>query len=143
MAVESTIRTGNLDFEVVVSGHVLTVDVTEKLGGSDKGPDPHDYLVTALAGCTTITMQMYANRKGIPLESADVKIHITKEGSENRISREIKLIGALTEEQKQTLFAIAEKCPIHNFLERGAKIESRLIEEQKSKQSQKSQSLLS
>ena len=88
---------------------------------------PQDYLLAALAGCTTITMQMYANRKGIPLKSADVKIQITKEGAENQILREIKLIGDLTEEQTQKIFEIAEKCPIHNFLERGAKIESRLI----------------
>jgi putative redox protein len=105
----------------------LATDVPEKLGGGNKAPDPHDYLVAALAGCTTITMQMYANRKGIPLESADVKVQIVQEGAENRISREIKLIGDLTDEQRQKLFAIAEKCPIHNFLERGAKIESRLL----------------
>lgn len=127
MAVESTLKTGNLDFEIVVSGHRLTVDVSEKLGGGNKAPDPHDYLLAALAGCTTITMQMYANRKNIPLVSADVKITIVKEGAENHILREIKLIGDLTEEQSQRLFEISEKCPIHNFLERGAKIESRLI----------------
>ena len=122
MPVESTKRNGNLDFEVMVSGHKLIADVTTRLGGANLGPDPHDYLLTALASCTAITVQMYANRKGIPLKSSDVKIKITKEGPENEILREIKFEGDLTEEQRHSLVAIAEKCPIHNFLVRGAKI---------------------
>jgi putative redox protein len=67
---------------------------------------------------------MYAERKGIPLESADVKIKIVEEGTENRLLREIRLVGTLNEEQRQRLLAIAEKCPIHRFLSRGAQIET-------------------
>lgn len=126
MAVESTKRLGDLDFEVMVSGHRLVADVPERLGGQNLAPDPHDYMLTALATCTAITLQMYAKRKGIPLLSSDVKIRITQEGAENQILREIILHGDLTEEHRQSLFRIAEKCPIHNFLERGAKITSHL-----------------
>lgn len=128
MSVESTTRTGTLEYEIMVSGHKLIVDVAENLGGGNKGPNPHDYLTAALAGCTAVTMQMYANRKGIPLNSADVKVRIVKEGTENQIERDIKLFGDLTKEQSQRLFEIAEKCPIHNFIERGAKIQSRLVD---------------
>jgi putative redox protein len=98
--------------------------VTVGSGGSKRGPDPHDYLQTALAACTALTMQMYAERKGIPLESADVKIKIVEEGTENRMLREIRLVGTLNDEQRQRLLAIAEKCPIHRFLSRGAQIET-------------------
>jgi putative redox protein len=73
---------------------------------------------------------MYANRKGIPLDSVDVKISIAKEGKDgNEIRRDIRFHGNLSEEQKTSLFAIAEKCPVHRFLERGAKIESHLVSE--------------
>jgi uncharacterized OsmC-like protein len=54
----------------------------------------------------------------------DVKITITAEGEENRILREIHFVGELTEKDRQSLFAIAEKCPIHKFLTRGATITS-------------------
>jgi len=127
MPVESTTRRENLSFEISVSGHKLIADVSEKLGGANEGPDPHDYLQAALAACTAITMQMYANRKGIPLTSSDIKVQIIKEGLENQIRREIKLIGDLTEEQRTSLFNIAEKCPIHHLLQRGAQIESHLV----------------
>lgn len=122
MSVESTMRNGKLDFEINVNGFKIVSDVSEKNGGSGLGPNPHDLLEAALAACTAITMQMYANRKGYPLKSSDVKIKITKEGAENEITIDITLHGDLTAEQRASLLAISEKCPIHHFLERGAQI---------------------
>jgi putative redox protein len=124
MPVDSTRRIQNFAYEIEVSGYRLISDVTVGSGGSNQGPDPHDYLQTALAACTVLTMQLYADRKGIPLESADVKVKITAEGSENRMHREIRLIGKLSDEQRQRLLEIAEKCPIHRFLSKGATIET-------------------
>ena len=124
MPVESTRRIQNFAYEIEVSGYRLVSDVTVGSGGTNQGPDPHDYLQTALAACTALTMQLYADKKGIPLQSSDVKVKITEEGNENRIHREIRLIGTLSDEQKQRLLEIAEKCPIHRFLSRGAKIET-------------------
>lgn len=128
MSVQGTKHTGKLAFTVSVGDFQIVTDVKEQLGGENKGPDPHEYLETALAACTAITLQMYANRKGIPLVSSDVKITIVKEGPENEIRREIKLLGDLTEEQRKSLFVIAEKCPIHKLLSRGAHIESLLVD---------------
>jgi putative redox protein len=102
----------------------LIADVTVGSGGSNQGPDPHDYLHTALAACTALTMQLYADKKGIPLESADIKVKIVAEATDNRILREIRLIGKLSDEQRQRLLEIAERCPIHRFLTNGAKIET-------------------
>ena len=102
-------------------------DVPQQLGGTDAGPGPRDYLETALAACTAITMQQFADREGIPLVSSDVKIRILNEGDINQIYREITLIGELlTDEQRESLFAIAEECPLHRFLTKGAEIQSRL-----------------
>lgn len=129
MSVESAKKINKFEFEISVSGHKVMTDVQEKLGGQNRAPDPHDYLLAALAGCTVITIQMYADRKQFPLDYADVKIKILQEGAENKIHREIKLIGDhLTVEQKNSLFAIAEKCPVHHFLQRGAAISSTLSE---------------
>lgn len=118
-----------LAYDFKLPEFMIRVDVPQSKGGTHTAPDPHDYLEVALAGCTAITIQMYANRKGIPLKSVDVKIKITKEGPEgNEISRELKFEGDLSQEQKNSLLAIAEKCPIHRFLEKGAKIVSRMSE---------------
>lgn len=130
MSIESSKHLEGLAYDIKLPEFLIRVDVKEKLGGANSAPDPHEYLEASLAGCTAITVQMYANRKGIPLESVDVKISIVKEGSDgNEIRRDIRFYGNLTEEQKASLFAIAEKCPIHRFLERGAKIESHMMDE--------------
>lgn len=130
MPVVSSKRIEGLAYDIKLPEFLIRTDVKEEIGGTNTAPDPHDYLQIALAGCTAVTIQMYANRKGIPLESVDVKISITKEGKEgNEIRRDLHFYGNLTEEQKASLFAIAEKCPIHRFLERGAKIESHMMDE--------------
>ena len=128
MAVDSTKRIENFEYELDVKGFKVRTDVEQDLGGSNHAPDPHDYLQVALASCTAITLQMYAKRKGFDLGSVDVKIRITEEGAQNVIQREIKLIGNLTHEQKQNLMAIAERCPIHKFLEKGAQINTLAVE---------------
>ncbi|AZZ35495.1 hypothetical protein CIK05_01320 [Bdellovibrio sp. qaytius] len=122
MSVESTHLTGKLKCEVKTREFLVNSDVSVQLGGDNSAPDPHQYLEVALASCTAITVMMYAKRKAIPLEDIDVSVHITAEGEVNAISRNVKLIGNLTPEQKDSLMVIADKCPIHKFITRGAKI---------------------
>ena len=40
----------------------------------------------------------------------------TKEGKIDRIDREIRLEGELTEEQRARMMEIADKCPVHRTL---------------------------
>ena len=126
MAVTSTQLLEGFAFEIKVDTFTIRTDVKEKLGGQNSAPDPHDYLEASLAACTAITVQMYAKRKGIPLDYANVNVKITAEGVQNEISREVTLMGALTDEQKTQLLAIADKCPIHKFLSKGAVIHTQL-----------------
>lgn len=127
MSVESTRILDGLAFEIQSHEFKLRVDTSEKNGGKNSAPNPHDYLEIALAGCTAITVQMYAQRKNIPLEYSDVKIKITAEGASNEILREIKFVGNLTDEDKNKLMVIAEKCPVHKLLSAGAKITSVMV----------------
>ena len=127
MSVTASKLLEGLSFEIQTEDFKVTSDVSASLGGKNSAPSPHDYLEIALAGCTAITLQMYAKRKSIPLQYADVKIKIIKEGAVNEITREIALIGDLTEEQKKSLLVIADKCPIHKFLSTGAQINTSLV----------------
>jgi putative redox protein len=124
MSAESTKLIEGFCFEVQSNNFKVMADVSEKLGGKNTAPSPHDYLGVALASCTAITVQMYAKRKNFPLDYTDVKISFLKEGVENEILREIKFVGTLSEEQTKTLLMIADKCPIHKLIEKGAKITS-------------------
>ena len=128
--------------DVVVGKHRLVGDEPVSAGGSDAGPDPYDYLLTALGVCTSMTVGLYARRKQMPLESITVSLwHSriyandceeceTKEGMLDRIELEVELTGPLNAEQHAKLMEIAAKCPVHRTLT--SEINIRLRPSQKS-----------
>jgi uncharacterized OsmC-like protein len=129
---------GSLEQEVLVGRHRLTADEPEGQGGHDAGPSPYDYLLVALGTCTSMTLALYARRKGWPVEGITVtlahsRIHATdcaecetKDGHIDRIDREIGLAGPLTDEQRTRLLEIAERCPVHRTLTSEVSIRTRL-----------------
>ncbi len=117
-------RKDGLVAELSVRDHHFLAGLPEKLGGHDEGPNPHELLEAALTACTILTAQMYAARKGFPLDSADVTVKIISEGPETVISREVSFRGNLTDEQKARLSEIVERCPIHLLLESKVKIDT-------------------
>ncbi|HYO90036.1 MAG TPA: OsmC family protein [Pyrinomonadaceae bacterium] len=107
----------------------LLIDEPESLGGDGAGPDPYTLLLSALGGCISMTVTLYARRKGWPLERVQVRLRQqrqhakdcaecarTTEGFIHRIERSVTLEGNLTEEQHARLQEIAHKCPVHKTL---------------------------
>ncbi len=118
------------NYSVVLKGHndlQIISDVTAAQGGDDVALDPHEILEASLGACTSITLAMYAKRKNWNLLDAEVEVKIEKEGTESLLTRKIKLIGDLTEEQRQGLLAVANKCPIHKLLTSRIEIQSTLV----------------
>lgn len=108
--------------------HQLLADEPADNGGRDLGPNPYEYLLAALGTCTSMTVRMYANRKQIALDNIRVqlkhsRIHAedclaceSQQGMVDRIDKTITLEGNLTQEQKDRLLEIADKCPVHKTL---------------------------
>jgi putative redox protein len=126
--------------EISAGSHYLKADEPVASGGTDTGPSPYDLLLAALGACTSMTISLFARRRGWPLEAVTVRlrhsrVHAedcadceTKEGKLDRIEREIGLRGELGEEQRRQLLAIADKCPVHRTLTSEIWIDSRLRE---------------
>lgn len=108
--------------------HTFIADEPEDLGGADMGPMPTQLLAASLGSCTSITLRMYADRKQFPLNSVEVLVNIDKvSAEENKFSRKIRLVGDLTEEQRERLLQVANACPVHKILSGKIHIDTSLV----------------
>jgi putative redox protein len=103
----------------IARGHQLTVDEPRQQGGDDEGPTPQELLAASLAGCTAITMAMYAERKDWEIGTIEVACEYTvaERGAPTRFGLVLRLPRGLTDEQVQRLRVIAGKCPVHRTLD--------------------------
>ena len=116
--------------------HHMLADEPQAYGGTDRGMSPYGFLSAGLGACTSMTIRMYARRKGWPLDhvSVDVshdKVHAQDAAAQgnakaDRFRRVIRLEGDLDDDQRAKLLEIADKCPVHRTLERSAKVETEL-----------------
>ena len=110
-------------------GKTFTLDEPESVGGDGAGPDPYTLLLAALGGCTSITLMMYARRKGWNLERVTIRLGVERvhskdcleceiktDGFVHRIERSITLDGDLDESQRKRLMEISHACPVHKTL---------------------------
>jgi uncharacterized OsmC-like protein len=129
---------GSYVTEIKAGGHGLIADEPLSAGGTDQGPNPYDLLISGLGSCTSMTLRMYADRKGWDLQ--EVRVHLQHDkihsidcnncentsGKIDQIERKIELIGNLSSEEKQRLLEIADRCPVHKTLNSKVKIKTSL-----------------
>ena len=130
----------NFQVEIQAGDHKIIVDEPKSLGGDNAGPSPYDVLLSALAACKVITVEMYARRKGWPLDSVEVQLSTHKvhakdcedaESDPNAkidvIDVEIRFLGNLDDGQLDRLTEISERCPLHRTLTSETIIHSKRI----------------
>ena len=105
--------------DVKAGDHTFTVDEPTASGGDDLGPSPQELLAAALASCTAVTMEMYAQRKGWDTNGLAVDVEYTpaERGYPTQFELVLKMPAHLDEEQIEKLSTIAAKCPVHRTLE--------------------------
>ena len=104
-------------------------------GGTDTGPTPYEILLGGLAACITITLRLYADHKGIPLEEVSVELEYDRvhaddcvdcderaDGLIERIQSRVTLRGTFDEPQRTRLAQVAQRCPVHKTLANGVHI---------------------
>jgi putative redox protein len=123
---------------VQIGRHALLADEPEANGGRDLGPDPYEFLASALGSCTVMTLNMYARRKSLPVqrihcEVSHDRIHARDceacekdEGQVDRLTRVIRIEGDLDDDQRARMLEIADRCPVHRTLENEIRVETRL-----------------
>lgn len=128
-AAAQTIPGRALAVALSVDGHPMTIDASQAEGGDNLGPNPTRTVEAALAACAVMTMRMYANRKGWDVSAMRVEV-VRAVGEDAHVARTLQktlfLEGDLTDDQRQRLKEIADKCPVHRMVTEGVRVTSSL-----------------
>ena len=115
---------GKFQLRLTTGRHQLVADEPADFGGLDSGPSPFQLLSAALASCMAMTVRLYADRKGWPVDRIRTGVgHMREQEMEPRDRFDVRLTfdGALDSEQKERMLEIAGKCPVHRVLTEGAR----------------------
>src|SRR5712691_3661417 len=119
---------GTIDYPASIRAghHALTADEPTEDGGADTGPTPPELLCVALCACTSITLRMYAKRKGWPLRALHVDVDFVQDERETAITRLVTVEGDLDSQQRARLADIPERTPVTLTLKRSVRIATTL-----------------
>lgn len=127
--------------QIIMDDQSFTIDESGIDEGIKTGPDPDDYIMSALGACTVITLHMYARRKNWELERAEVSLHMESlatgtnpgmsgdKGEGKQIVKTLRLTGNLNMDQRLRLEEISSRCPVQRTLESGIAVRTILEEE--------------
>jgi putative redox protein len=121
--------------------HYWLADEPTSYGGNNAGPDPYEHLLAALGACTSMTLRMYAEKKSLSLDHVIVNLRHSRDYAEDCehcdeepgrievLERTVMLQGDLTDQQRQRLLEIADRCPVHRTLHNNLQVRTVLATE--------------
>jgi putative redox protein len=112
--------------EITTGNKSFAADEPGELGGADTAPSPPEYLMSALASCTAITLRMYADRKKLAVSKIKVQVTYSKEEFKSLFTVDVSYEGQLETEQEKRFLEIAKLCPIHKILNNPIELETKL-----------------
>jgi putative redox protein len=117
MRVVAQRRSGYAHDVEIEGGHMVRIDEPTAAGGTDTGPSPTRLLAASLAGCTAITIEMYAERQGWEVGRVEVDVDVTyRDGAPLSFAVTLRLPSELSDEQRKRLLVVAGKCPVHKLI---------------------------
>ncbi|MBX9616398.1 MAG: bifunctional alpha/beta hydrolase/OsmC family protein [Caulobacteraceae bacterium] len=120
---------GKFQLNIRSGEHALLADEPTSVGGLGTGLSPYELVSAGLAACTVMTMRLYADRKGFPLERASTTVQHAKIKDmmpPDRFTRTVVLEGPLSDEQRARILEIADRCPVDLSLIRGSDVQTEL-----------------
>ena len=124
--VTAIIGTDKYRTEITTENKSFAADEPGELGGADTAPSPPEYLMSALASCTAITLRMYADRKKLAVNKIKVQVTYSKEQFKSRFVVEVSFEGKLGVEEEKRFLEIATMCPVHKILNNPIELETKL-----------------
>jgi putative redox protein len=124
--ITAIIGTDRYRTEITTENKSFAADEPGELGGADTAPSPPEYLMSALASCTAITLRMYADRKKLEVSKIKVQVTYSKEEYKSLFTVEVSFEGKMEVEQEKRFLDIAKMCPIHKILSNPIEIETKL-----------------
>jgi putative redox protein len=101
----------------IEGGHMIRIDEPAAAGGTDSGPSPTRLLAASLAGCTAVTIEMYAERKEWEVGRVEVGVDVEyRDAAPLSFAVTLRLPSELSDEQRKRLLAVAAKCPVHKLI---------------------------
>jgi len=117
--------------EAKMRNHFSVLDRPIEKGGGDAGPTPVEYFLTAIAGCVSMTLRIYLEKKEWDVGNIIVEVFqkdkLTRDGLEKVIIEEISFEKTISESQKKELLVVASKCPIVKMIKEETKVISSIV----------------
>jgi len=113
---------GRFQTAIRLRGHTILADEPVEVGGLASGPTPYELLSASLAACTTMTLRLYGEHKGLELPAFRVEVAHSRASGRDRFTRVIHLAQEVDDSLRDKLVDIANKCPVHRTMERGFEV---------------------
>jgi putative redox protein len=120
-------KPGTIVTHFQIRAHNIACDEMPIYGGNDEAPDPWDLILAGAAGCSTISLRQFAQKKDWDIGEIEMKLSYDFVDGEHLVQKEISFTGQLLDEQKKVLLRVAH-CGAEKMLTGGMKFVTTLAE---------------